>query len=324
VAAGTHNPQSGDAFARVGAPVGASISADVAAVKVDTAAILIDTGTTLDGRIPAALVSGRMDVSVGAMAAGVVTAAAVATGAIDADALATDAVAEIADGVWDEALSGHAVSGSTGAALSAAGAAGDPWSTALPGAYGAGTAGLLLGTTMLAAIAALPTDADVNAACDTAISDAALATAASLATVDGIVDTILVDTAELQSDWANGGRLDIILDARAPAADTTELLTRLPDATAGATGGVAIVGSAMTLTAGERTALGSALGLRTVGVATQDQILQAILAALLAKTSGGGTSSIVLRNAADTANLATVTVDENDNRTAISITWANA
>ena len=53
------------AFTRLGAPAGASVSADVAAVKVDTAAILVDTGTTLDARIPAALVSGRMDSSVG-------------------------------------------------------------------------------------------------------------------------------------------------------------------------------------------------------------------------------------------------------------------
>jgi hypothetical protein len=70
--------QTGDSFARLGAPAGASVSADVAAVKVDTAAILVDTGTTLDGRIPAALVGGRMDVSVGAMAANVMTAAAAA------------------------------------------------------------------------------------------------------------------------------------------------------------------------------------------------------------------------------------------------------
>ncbi len=40
--------QTGDAFARLGAPAGASVSADVAAVKSDTAAILVDTGTTLD------------------------------------------------------------------------------------------------------------------------------------------------------------------------------------------------------------------------------------------------------------------------------------
>jgi hypothetical protein len=42
-------------LAILGTPAGASLAADVAAVKVDTAAILVDTGTTLDGRIPAAL-----------------------------------------------------------------------------------------------------------------------------------------------------------------------------------------------------------------------------------------------------------------------------
>jgi len=52
------------------------------------------------------------------------------------------------------------------------------------------------GTTIPALIAALNnvSAADVNAQCDLAISDAALATAANLAVVDGIVDTILVDS----------------------------------------------------------------------------------------------------------------------------------
>ena len=43
----TQFPQTGDAYARLGAPAGASVSADVAAIKADTAAILVDTGTTL-------------------------------------------------------------------------------------------------------------------------------------------------------------------------------------------------------------------------------------------------------------------------------------
>lgn len=115
--------QTGDNFARLGAPAGASVSADVAAVKSDTAAILVDTGTTLDARIPAALVGGRMDSSVGAMAANTVTATAIAadaitaakiaTGAIDADALATDAINEIADGFLDRDMSTGADNGST-------------------------------------------------------------------------------------------------------------------------------------------------------------------------------------------------------------------
>lgn len=57
-------------------------------------------------------------------------------------------VGAIADGVWDELLAGHAVVGSAGEALSAAGTAGDPWITPLPGAYGAGTAGYIIGTNL--------------------------------------------------------------------------------------------------------------------------------------------------------------------------------
>lgn len=51
------------------------------------------------GSVANALVSGRVDASVGAMAAAVMTAAAVATDAIDADALAADAANEIADAI---------------------------------------------------------------------------------------------------------------------------------------------------------------------------------------------------------------------------------
>lgn len=57
----------------------------------DVATILADTND-IQTRLPAALVSGRIDASVGAMAAGVVTAAAVATDAIDADAIADNAI----------------------------------------------------------------------------------------------------------------------------------------------------------------------------------------------------------------------------------------
>jgi hypothetical protein len=51
----------------------------------------------------------------------------------------------IADAVWDELIAGHLGAGTTGAALNAAGAAGDPWLTALPGAYATGTAGYIIG-----------------------------------------------------------------------------------------------------------------------------------------------------------------------------------
>lgn len=84
----TDFPQSGDSFARLGAPAGASVSADVAAVKTQTSAIETDT-QDIQSRLPAALVSGRIDSSVGAMAANTLTASA----------LATDAVTEIQSGL---------------------------------------------------------------------------------------------------------------------------------------------------------------------------------------------------------------------------------
>lgn len=79
-----NTPQTGDSFVRLGAPAGASMSVDIAGVQSDT--------NDLQTRIPAALVSGRMDSSVGAMAANVVTAAAIADGAIDAATFAAGAI----------------------------------------------------------------------------------------------------------------------------------------------------------------------------------------------------------------------------------------
>lgn len=68
------------------------------------------------------------------------------------DGASAPTVGQIADAVWDETLSGHLGVGSTGEALNAAGSAGDPWVTALPGAYGAGSAGKIVGDNLNATI----------------------------------------------------------------------------------------------------------------------------------------------------------------------------
>jgi hypothetical protein len=133
-------------------------------------------------------------------AASGIAVASIGNNVITAASLATDAVNEIVDQTWDELLSGHVISGSTGAGLSAAGGSGDPWSTALPGAYGAGTAGKIIGDNINATVSSRATQTSVD-------------------TIDDFLDTeiaaILADTNELQTDWADGGRLDLILDARA-------------------------------------------------------------------------------------------------------------
>lgn len=54
-------------------------------------------------------------------------------------------VEQIVDGVWDCDAVDHDISGTMGEAVNAAGTAGDPWSTTLPGAYTPGQAGYMFG-----------------------------------------------------------------------------------------------------------------------------------------------------------------------------------
>lgn len=69
------------------------------------------------------------------------------------------------------------------------------------------------GAVTAAAIATDAIDADaIKADAVTEIQNG-LATSAALATVDSNVDAILVDTNELQTDLADGGRLDLLIDA---------------------------------------------------------------------------------------------------------------
>jgi len=64
----------------------------------------IETDTQdIQSRLPAALVSGRMDSDVGAMQNATIQAATYAAGAVDAASIATDAINEIADGFLDRA-----------------------------------------------------------------------------------------------------------------------------------------------------------------------------------------------------------------------------
>jgi len=111
-------------------PLAVDVVANVVAdVKSDSAAILADTGT--DGVV-------------------------IATATQDA----------ITDKVWDEAISGHLSTGTTGAKLNAATAAADPWSVELPGAYTGNEAGYKIGRLLSGLGAALYTltvqDADDN------------------------------------------------------------------------------------------------------------------------------------------------------------------
>jgi DNA-binding transcriptional ArsR family regulator len=209
-------------------------AANLATVDTNVDAILVDTSTTIPAQI-----SGLNDISAAQVNAEVDTALADYDGPTKAEldaglaALNDPTAAAIADAVLDEALAGHATAGTLGKAVTDIEAdTNELQSDDVPGLIAAlnnlsaaqvnaevdtaiADAGLATsvalatvdaivdailvdtGTTIPGLIAALNdlSAAQVNAEVDTAITDAALATAANLATVDGIVDAILVDTA---------------------------------------------------------------------------------------------------------------------------------
>ncbi len=78
--------------------------------------------------------------------------------------------------VWDVTLASHVTAGSTGFALNAAGSAGDPWATAVPGAYSSGTAGFILGTNLNATVASVKAKTDLIPASPAAVGDIPTAT----------------------------------------------------------------------------------------------------------------------------------------------------
>jgi len=217
-----HTAQTGDAYARLGAPAGASVSADVAAIKSDTGAILTDTAaldtsaelrTLLFGSDTAGATAanqttiiGYIDTEVAAILEdtgttipgtittidGIVDAILVDTGTTldgklntiddfldteiaailaDTNELQTDWVnggrldllldgASSAGDPWLTALPGEYAAGTAGAIIGGFSASSDPWNVSIPGEYAAGTAGYILGTNINAPVGTVDTVVD--------------------------------------------------------------------------------------------------------------------------------------------------------------------
>lgn len=221
--------------------------------------------------------------------------------------------ADIADAVWDETLADHLTAGSTGASLNAAGSAGDPWTTTLPGSYTGSQAGKIL--------ADILTDtADIASLNDLSQADIRTAVGLSSANLDTQLSNIVADTNELQGDWVDGGRLDLILDARASQTSVNNLndLSQADIRTA--------VGLASANLDTQLDALPTATEVATQVLASGDvdgysleETLKLCLAALAGKLSGAATTSIVIRASDDSKDRITATVDANGNRTAITL-----
>lgn len=206
------------------------------------------------GSAPNALVSGRYDSSVGAMAANVLTAAAMADGAIDAATFAADVDAEvlsyivddatridasqlnthsaitvagIADGVWDEDATGHQTQGTFGQAI------GDPGSDS-------DTIWALANTNLNATVGSRASQTTADAI-ETDTQDIQNRLPAAL-TANGNIKASLVEiltTALTETSGLLAAAFKKFFNVASP----TGTVNSLPDAVAGASGGVLIAGS---------------------------------------------------------------------------------
>ena len=162
----------------LGAAVGASISADIAAVKAETLSL---DGTKIPGIVTAAgPTKAQMDTAHGLLATPAQVATALTTydaptkaeldtaqaaiiAEVDANESKIDTIDTNVDSILtdtNELQTDWANDGRLDVILDAAGGAGDPWITALPGAYGAGTAGKIVGDNINAPIATVDTVVD--------------------------------------------------------------------------------------------------------------------------------------------------------------------
>lgn len=121
--------------------------------------------------------------------------------------------------VWDLATAGHTTAGTFGAAMSAAGGAGDPWTIDLPASYATGTAGYILGNLRFGLASDLagshgagawgPTDASGANTVNVTISNGTTGISNAVVTVYGSDGATLVD----QKHTSNSGVASFSLDS---------------------------------------------------------------------------------------------------------------
>jgi hypothetical protein len=247
-------------------------------------------------------------------------------------------VAAIADAVWDEDVdTSHQTAGTAGKKLDDAGGAADPWATAVPGAYGAGTAGKIIGDNINATISSRATQTIADTiATDVAGLDGATmrgtdnAALASVCTESRLSE---LDAANLPADIAN-----IKTDTAATLIDTAEIGVagaglsniNLPDQVMNITGNITgnISGSVGSISSIDKTGYSlSAAGVdaildeicETEGSYSLREISSILLAVLSGITTDSG-ATITIKTPNGNAVRVTATIDYDYNRTAVTLT----
>lgn len=293
----------------------------LASANVDTQLSGIQSDTNdIQTRLPASLVSGRMDASVGAMGTGVLTATAIAADAITAAKVAADVTTEIQTGLATaasitslDAKIGTPTNLGSGATL-AGNLVDIEAQTDDIGAAGAGLTAL--GDARLGNL-----DATVSSRLSTA-GYTAPPTVAAIA--DGVWDEA---TTGHTTAGSFGEQVKTDIDAILDDTGTAGVIVATNnDKTgyaigAGGIGATAFASGAINAAALAADAvdeiLDEQIGDSTI---TMRQALKLVVATLGGKVSGAGTTTITFRNAADTTDVVVATVDGAGNRTAITRT----
>lgn len=311
LAAGTHNAQTGDSFARIGA-AGAGLTA-----LGDTRLANLDA--TVSSRLAAA--SYTAPPSAAANASQVRTELTTELGRIDvavSTRLATagytvpPTVGEIADANWDEALSGHLTAGTTGKALSDASAAGTPLDAA-----GVRAAVGLATNNLDAQLASIPAAASAATWGDTRAGYTVVGTFGEV--MNGAGDQLAADVAAVKADTeAIKAKTDNLPAEPASRTNITSAagvaVTSIANnvVTAAVLDASAVAEFAARLLDGEN--LDTGLTVR--------HGLELAAGGILNKLTGAGTGIEKVRNFSDTDDLASVTLDINGNKTAVAYNFS--
>ena len=180
----------GSVTGNVGGNVVGSVGSVVGTVTANTTQLAGQTVTAAAGVTFPTTVSSLT-------AAGVRTELSTELGRIDV-ATSTRSTLTAAN-VWQTDVSGYTTAGYAGTYLKGAGSSGDPWSTAIPGTYGAGTAGYILGTNLNATITSRLATSGYTAPLDAAGTRSALGLAA--ANLDTQLDALPTATENAAAVW---------------------------------------------------------------------------------------------------------------------------
>jgi hypothetical protein len=182
----------GSVIGNVGGNVVGSVASVTARVSANTDQLAGQTVTAAAGVTFPSSVASPTNIT-----AGTITTVTNLTNAPTAGDLTATMKTSVENAVWDATQASHVTAGTTGKSLSTAGAAADPWATSLPGAYGAGTAGFLIGTNLDAKVTTRYPTSDAGASL-TSIGDTRLgnldATVTSRATSAQILTTALTES----------------------------------------------------------------------------------------------------------------------------------